>query len=140
MTRYPTTLDSPRTRMPSHVKTYDESGDPIDHIKLFQSTAKNREMGNANMVPHVQLTLNWECRVWIRKLPKESLTALRSKGKHFGHKTFIASKTKHLGSVENTSTSSKGMESHGRISWRDTIEEVMEWKERRNADEDLPVP
>ncbi|GKC56535.1 hypothetical protein Tco_1084133, partial [Tanacetum coccineum] len=29
-----------RTRMPSHVKTYDESGDPKDHIKLFQSAAK----------------------------------------------------------------------------------------------------
>ncbi|GJY33026.1 hypothetical protein Tco_0417495 [Tanacetum coccineum] len=30
----------PRTRMPSHVKTYDRSGDPEDHIKLFQSAAK----------------------------------------------------------------------------------------------------
>ncbi|GJU96276.1 hypothetical protein Tco_1321032, partial [Tanacetum coccineum] len=29
-----------RTRMPSHVKTYDGSGDPEDHIKLFQSAAK----------------------------------------------------------------------------------------------------
>ncbi|GJU84712.1 hypothetical protein Tco_1292258 [Tanacetum coccineum] len=26
----------PRTRMPSHVKTYDGSGDPDDHLKLFQ--------------------------------------------------------------------------------------------------------
>ncbi|GJW31490.1 hypothetical protein Tco_0051522 [Tanacetum coccineum] len=25
----------PRTRMPSHVKTYDGSGDPEDHLKLF---------------------------------------------------------------------------------------------------------
>ncbi|GJW85476.1 reverse transcriptase domain-containing protein [Tanacetum coccineum] len=25
----------PRTRMPSHVKTYDGSGDPADHLKLF---------------------------------------------------------------------------------------------------------
>ncbi|GJY40687.1 hypothetical protein Tco_0427957 [Tanacetum coccineum] len=29
-----------RTRMPSHVKTYDESGDPKDHLKLFQAAAK----------------------------------------------------------------------------------------------------
>ncbi|GJY01905.1 hypothetical protein Tco_0360057 [Tanacetum coccineum] len=28
-------FDFPRTRMPSHVKTYDGSGDPKDHIKLF---------------------------------------------------------------------------------------------------------
>ncbi|GJS49907.1 reverse transcriptase domain-containing protein [Tanacetum coccineum] len=30
----------PRTRMPSHVKTYDGSGDPEDHLKLFQAAAK----------------------------------------------------------------------------------------------------
>ncbi|GJZ28494.1 reverse transcriptase domain-containing protein [Tanacetum coccineum] len=33
----------PRTRMPSHVKTYDGSGDPEDHLKLFQSAAKIEE-------------------------------------------------------------------------------------------------
>ncbi|GKC49675.1 hypothetical protein Tco_1072420 [Tanacetum coccineum] len=33
-------FDFPRTRMPSQVKTYDGSGDPEDHIKLFQSTTK----------------------------------------------------------------------------------------------------
>ncbi|GJT40415.1 hypothetical protein Tco_0940280 [Tanacetum coccineum] len=33
-------FDFPRTRMPSHVKTYDESGDPEYHLKLFQSAAK----------------------------------------------------------------------------------------------------
>ncbi|GKG19063.1 hypothetical protein Tco_0376162, partial [Tanacetum coccineum] len=30
----------PRTRMPSHVKTYDGSGDSEDHLKLFQAAAK----------------------------------------------------------------------------------------------------
>ncbi|GJR81793.1 reverse transcriptase domain-containing protein [Tanacetum coccineum] len=33
----------PRTRMPNHVKTYDGSGDPEDHLKLFQSAAKIKE-------------------------------------------------------------------------------------------------
>ncbi|GKB11314.1 reverse transcriptase domain-containing protein [Tanacetum coccineum] len=33
-------FDFPRTRMPSHVKTYDGSGDPKNDIKLFQSAAK----------------------------------------------------------------------------------------------------
>ncbi|GJZ73758.1 hypothetical protein Tco_0637904 [Tanacetum coccineum] len=33
-------FDFPRTRMPSHVKTYDGSGDPEDHLKLFKSAAK----------------------------------------------------------------------------------------------------
>nr|GEY17196.1 reverse transcriptase domain-containing protein [Tanacetum cinerariifolium] len=31
---------SKRTRMPSHVKTYDESEDPADHLKIFQAAAK----------------------------------------------------------------------------------------------------
>ncbi|GKG23513.1 hypothetical protein Tco_0391549, partial [Tanacetum coccineum] len=30
----------PRTRMSGHVKTYDGSGDPEDHLKLFQAAAK----------------------------------------------------------------------------------------------------
>ncbi|GKC18096.1 hypothetical protein Tco_1014878 [Tanacetum coccineum] len=30
----------PRTRMPSHIKTYDGSGDLEDHLKLFQAAAK----------------------------------------------------------------------------------------------------
>ncbi|GKA02232.1 hypothetical protein Tco_0674897 [Tanacetum coccineum] len=35
----------PMTRMPSHVKTYDGSGDPEDHLKLFQSAAKTGRHG-----------------------------------------------------------------------------------------------
>ncbi|GKE02534.1 hypothetical protein Tco_1390517 [Tanacetum coccineum] len=34
-----------RTRMPSHVKTYDGSGDREDHLKLFQSAAKTEGVG-----------------------------------------------------------------------------------------------
>ncbi|GJS24262.1 hypothetical protein Tco_0452894 [Tanacetum coccineum] len=30
----------PRTRIPSHIKTYDGSRDPEDHLKLFQAMAK----------------------------------------------------------------------------------------------------
>ncbi|GJT58038.1 hypothetical protein Tco_0993092 [Tanacetum coccineum] len=30
-----------RTRMPSHVKTYDGSEDPEDHLKIFQAAAKD---------------------------------------------------------------------------------------------------
>ncbi|GJR50613.1 hypothetical protein Tco_1401134 [Tanacetum coccineum] len=33
----------PRTRMPSHVKTYDGSGDPEDHLKLFQSRSQEHD-------------------------------------------------------------------------------------------------
>nr|GEX45205.1 hypothetical protein [Tanacetum cinerariifolium] len=33
-------FDFPRTRMPSHIKTYDGSEDPEDHLKIFQAVAK----------------------------------------------------------------------------------------------------
>nr|GEV95621.1 reverse transcriptase domain-containing protein [Tanacetum cinerariifolium] len=33
-------FDFLKTRMPSHIKTYDESKDPEDHLKIFQAAAK----------------------------------------------------------------------------------------------------
>ncbi|GJV15170.1 reverse transcriptase domain-containing protein [Tanacetum coccineum] len=33
-------FDFPKTRMPSHVKTYNGSEDPKDHLKIFQAAAK----------------------------------------------------------------------------------------------------
>nr|GEV29490.1 reverse transcriptase domain-containing protein [Tanacetum cinerariifolium] len=33
-------FDFPKTQMPSHIKTYDESEDPEDHLKIFQAAAK----------------------------------------------------------------------------------------------------
>ncbi|GJR56179.1 hypothetical protein Tco_1406700 [Tanacetum coccineum] len=33
-------FDFPKTRMPSHFKTYDGSEDPEDHLKIFQAAAK----------------------------------------------------------------------------------------------------
>nr|GEV00950.1 reverse transcriptase domain-containing protein [Tanacetum cinerariifolium] len=35
-------FDFPKTRMPSHIKTYDESEDPEDHLKIFQAAAKTK--------------------------------------------------------------------------------------------------
>ncbi|GJU40766.1 reverse transcriptase domain-containing protein [Tanacetum coccineum] len=64
----------PRTRMPSHVKTYDGSGDPEDHLKLFQSAAKTE--GWAMPLVHMfqtQPSLGNAHRVWFDKLPKESI-------------------------------------------------------------------
>ncbi|GKE67521.1 hypothetical protein Tco_1521682, partial [Tanacetum coccineum] len=33
-------FDFPKTRMPNHIKTYDGSEDPEDHLKIFQAAAK----------------------------------------------------------------------------------------------------
>ncbi|GKC71415.1 hypothetical protein Tco_1117298, partial [Tanacetum coccineum] len=35
-------LDFLKTRMPSHIKTYDISEDPEDHLKIFQAVAKTK--------------------------------------------------------------------------------------------------
>nr|GEV96896.1 hypothetical protein [Tanacetum cinerariifolium] len=35
-------FDFPKTRMPSHIKTYDGSEDPEDHLKIFQVGAKTK--------------------------------------------------------------------------------------------------
>ncbi|GKD29865.1 reverse transcriptase domain-containing protein [Tanacetum coccineum] len=62
-----------RTRMPSHVKTYDGSGDPEDHIKLFQSVAKTERWAMPTWCHMFNSTLTGNARVWFDKLPKESI-------------------------------------------------------------------
>nr|GEU39730.1 hypothetical protein [Tanacetum cinerariifolium] len=36
-------FDFPKARMPSHIKTYDGSEDPEDHLKIFQAAAKTEQ-------------------------------------------------------------------------------------------------
>ncbi|GJX42739.1 hypothetical protein Tco_0257729 [Tanacetum coccineum] len=64
---------TPRTRMPSHVKTYDGSGDPEDHLKLFQSAAKTERWAMPTWCHMFNSTLTGNARVWFDKLPKESI-------------------------------------------------------------------
>ncbi|GKA70615.1 reverse transcriptase domain-containing protein [Tanacetum coccineum] len=63
----------PRTRMPSHVKTYDGSGDPNDHIKLFQAAAKTERWAMPTWCHMFNSTLTGNARVWFDKLPRESI-------------------------------------------------------------------
>ncbi|GJU63574.1 reverse transcriptase domain-containing protein [Tanacetum coccineum] len=63
----------PRTRMPSHVKTYDGSGDPEDHLKLFQSAARTEGWAMPTWCHMFNSTLTGNARVWFDKLPKESI-------------------------------------------------------------------
>ncbi|GJU55959.1 reverse transcriptase domain-containing protein [Tanacetum coccineum] len=66
-------FDFPRTRMPSHVKTYDGSGDSEDHLKLFQSAAKTKRWAMPTWCHMFNSTLTGNARVWFDKLPKESI-------------------------------------------------------------------
>ncbi|GJS94673.1 reverse transcriptase domain-containing protein [Tanacetum coccineum] len=61
----------PRTRTPSHFKTYDGSGDPEDHLKLFQSAAKIERWAMPTWCHMFNSTLTGNARVWFDKLPKE---------------------------------------------------------------------
>ncbi|GJV09096.1 reverse transcriptase domain-containing protein [Tanacetum coccineum] len=63
----------PRTRMPSHVKTYDGIGDPEDHLKLFQSAAKTEGWAMPTWCHMFNSTLTGNARVWFDKQPKESI-------------------------------------------------------------------
>ncbi|GJY96046.1 hypothetical protein Tco_0512407 [Tanacetum coccineum] len=108
----------PRTRRPSHVKTYDESGDPEDHLKLFQSAAKTKEgLGKPTMCHHVhKLNLTEECQSWFEKQPKESIDSYEDQrqrsGKNFFSKQAISRiRWRYI-------TSSKETENLRKTSWK----------------------
>ncbi|GJR46184.1 reverse transcriptase domain-containing protein [Tanacetum coccineum] len=63
----------PRTRIPSHVKTYDGSGDPKDHLKLFQAAEKTERWAMPTWCHMFNSTLIGNARVWFDKLLRESI-------------------------------------------------------------------
>ncbi|GJX27771.1 reverse transcriptase domain-containing protein [Tanacetum coccineum] len=67
-------FDFPRTRMPSPWSRLNYgSGDPEDHIKLFQSAAKTERWAMPTWCHMFNSTLTGNARVWFDKLPKESI-------------------------------------------------------------------
>ncbi|GJV43494.1 reverse transcriptase domain-containing protein [Tanacetum coccineum] len=61
----------PKTRMPSHIKTYDGSEDPEDHLKIFLSAAKTERWAIPTWCHNSTLTRN--ARVWFDDLPRETI-------------------------------------------------------------------
>ncbi|GJW70507.1 reverse transcriptase domain-containing protein [Tanacetum coccineum] len=71
-------FDFPKTRMPSHVKTYNGSEDPEDHLKIFQAATKTERWAMPGppltMMSHMfNSTLTGNARVWFDDLPPESI-------------------------------------------------------------------
>ncbi|GJY73190.1 reverse transcriptase domain-containing protein [Tanacetum coccineum] len=60
-----------RTRMPSHVKRYDGSEDPEDHLKIFQAAAKVERWAMPTWCHMFNSTLTGSVRVWFDYLPPE---------------------------------------------------------------------
>nr|GEV26760.1 reverse transcriptase domain-containing protein [Tanacetum cinerariifolium] len=66
-------FDFPKKRMPSHIKTYDGSEDPEDHIKIFQAAAKTEQWAMTTWCHMFNSTLTRNARVWFDDLPTESI-------------------------------------------------------------------
>ncbi|GJZ56992.1 reverse transcriptase domain-containing protein [Tanacetum coccineum] len=63
----------PKTRMPIHIKTYDGSGDPKDHLKIFQAATKTERWAMPTWCHMFNSTLTMNARVWFDDLPPESI-------------------------------------------------------------------
>ncbi|GJZ13148.1 reverse transcriptase domain-containing protein [Tanacetum coccineum] len=66
-------FDFLKTRMPSHIKTYDGSEDPKDHLKIFQPAAKTERWAMPTWCHMFNSTLTGNARVWFDDLPAESI-------------------------------------------------------------------
>ncbi|GJZ66233.1 reverse transcriptase domain-containing protein [Tanacetum coccineum] len=66
-------FDFSKTRMPSHVKTYNGSEDPEDHLKIFQAAAKTERWAMPTWCHMFNSTLTGNARVWFDDLPPESI-------------------------------------------------------------------
>nr|GEU94975.1 reverse transcriptase domain-containing protein [Tanacetum cinerariifolium] len=62
-----------RTRMPSHVKTYDISEDSEDHLKIFQAPAKVKHWAMPTWCHMFNSIITGSARVWFDDLPPESV-------------------------------------------------------------------
>nr|GEY15553.1 reverse transcriptase domain-containing protein [Tanacetum cinerariifolium] len=64
---------SRKTRMPNNIKTYDETGDPEDHVKVFQAAAQVERQDMPTWCHMFNSTLIGAARVWFDELPPESI-------------------------------------------------------------------
>ncbi|GJQ97363.1 reverse transcriptase domain-containing protein [Tanacetum coccineum] len=58
---------------PSHIKTYDGSEDPKDHLKSFQAAVKMERRAMPTWCHMFNSTLTGNARVWFDDLPRESI-------------------------------------------------------------------
>ncbi|GKA51800.1 reverse transcriptase domain-containing protein [Tanacetum coccineum] len=61
--------------MPSHIKTYDGSEDPEDHLKIFQTAAKTERRVMPTWCHMFNSTLTGNARVWFDDLLPESINS-----------------------------------------------------------------
>ncbi|GJX96796.1 reverse transcriptase domain-containing protein [Tanacetum coccineum] len=59
--------------MPNNVKTYDRTGDPEDHVKIFQAATQVERWTMPTWCHMFNSTLIGAARVWFDELPPESI-------------------------------------------------------------------
>ena len=59
--------------MPNNVKTYDGTGDPEDHLKIFQAATQVERWAMPTWCHMFNSTLIGAARVWFDELPPESI-------------------------------------------------------------------
>nr|GEV43024.1 reverse transcriptase domain-containing protein [Tanacetum cinerariifolium] len=64
---------SQKTRMPNNVKTYDGTGDPEDHVKVFQAAAQVERWAMPTWCHMFNSTLIGATMVWFDELPPKSI-------------------------------------------------------------------
>nr|GEX10670.1 reverse transcriptase domain-containing protein [Tanacetum cinerariifolium] len=64
---------SQKTRIPNNIKTYDGTGDPEDHVKVFQAAAQMERWAMPTWCHMFNSTLIGAARVWFDELPPESI-------------------------------------------------------------------
>nr|GEV20843.1 reverse transcriptase domain-containing protein [Tanacetum cinerariifolium] len=68
---------SRKTRTPNNVKTYDGTGDPEDHVKVFQAAAQVERWAMPTWCHMFNSTLIGAARVWFDELPPESIDSYK---------------------------------------------------------------
>ncbi|GKD35757.1 reverse transcriptase domain-containing protein [Tanacetum coccineum] len=63
--------------MPNNVKTYDGTGDPEDHLKIFQAAAQVERWAMPTWCHMFNSTLIGAARVWFDELPPESINGYK---------------------------------------------------------------
>ncbi|GJX36940.1 hypothetical protein Tco_0250243 [Tanacetum coccineum] len=64
---------SQKTRMPNNVKTYDETRDPEDHVKIFQAATQVERWAMPTWCHMFNSTLIGAARVWFDELSPKSI-------------------------------------------------------------------
>nr|GEV82660.1 hypothetical protein [Tanacetum cinerariifolium] len=68
---------SQRTQMPNNIKTYDGTGDPEDHVKIFQAAAQVEQLAMPTWCHMFNSTLIGAARVWFDELSPKSIDSYK---------------------------------------------------------------